>query len=102
MMIRCMIICSCNIVLDYIGSSSKAIITHCLQNTSSFQMVILTIQMWMIFFYVSCYPPLTKCPKLPIAICMQWNYFGSGHGKGKWDGPKAHIKQALKVEYVKP
>jgi hypothetical protein len=33
---------------------------------------------------------------------MQWNYFGSGHGKGKWDGPKAHIKQALKVEYVKP
>jgi hypothetical protein len=29
---------------------------------------------------------------------MQWNYFGNGHGNGRWDGVVASIKQALNVE----
>jgi hypothetical protein len=49
-------------------------------------------------FYVSHYLSLTKCKELPLGTCMQWNYFSSGHGKGRWDGAKASIKQALKSE----
>ncbi len=53
-------------------------------------------------FYVAHYPSLTKCPKLLLGTYMQWNYFGSGHRKGCWDAVGTSIKQALKVEQVKP
>ena len=26
----------------------------------------------------------------------------TGHGKGRWDGARAHVKQALRAEQVKP
>ena len=31
---------------------------------------------------------------------MQWNYFGSGHGKGEHDGGGAVIKRALTSEQL--
>lgn len=31
---------------------------------------------------------------------MLWNYFGTGHGKGKWDGAGAVIKRALRNEQL--
>ena len=31
---------------------------------------------------------------------MQWNYFGSGHGKGEHDGAGAVIKRALTSEQL--
>jgi len=33
---------------------------------------------------------------------MQWNHFGTGHGKGQWDKTGAHVKEALRREQVKP
>ncbi len=30
-----------------------------------------------------------------------WNYFGTGLGKGQWDGVKTSIKNALRSEHVK-
>jgi hypothetical protein len=54
------------------------------------------------FFYVARYPSLTNSEELPLRTCMQWNYFGSGHGKGRWDGIGASIKQVLRSEQVKP
>jgi len=33
---------------------------------------------------------------------MQWNWFGSSPGKGRWNGAGAHVKQALQAEQVKP
>jgi hypothetical protein len=51
---------------------------------------------------VAHYPSLTKCDELLIGTCMQWNYFGSGHGKGRWYGARVSIKQALKSKQVKP
>ncbi len=48
------------------------------------------------------YPSLTKCDELPLGTCMSWNYFDSGHGKGRWDGARASIKHAFRFEQVKP
>jgi hypothetical protein len=31
---------------------------------------------------------------------MQWNHFGFSHGKGRWDGARVHVKQALRVEQI--
>ncbi len=31
---------------------------------------------------------------------MQWNHFGSCHGKGHQDGAGVHVKQALRVEQI--
>jgi hypothetical protein len=53
-------------------------------------------------FFVTRYPTLTRSPQLPNGCAMQWNHFGSGHGKGRWDGAGATIKQALRAEQVKP
>jgi hypothetical protein len=33
---------------------------------------------------------------------MQWNYFDNNHGKGRWDGVGASIKQAFRAKQVKP
>lgn len=54
------------------------------------------------FFNVSHYPSLTKCQELPLGTYMQWNYFDNNHGKGRWDGVGASIKQALRAKQVKP
>ena len=31
---------------------------------------------------------------------MLWSYYGTGHGKGKWDGARAIIKKALRFEQL--
>jgi hypothetical protein len=49
-------------------------------------------------FYVARYPSLTNSEELPFRTCMEWNHFGSGHYKGRWDGVGAFIKQALRFE----
>jgi hypothetical protein len=33
---------------------------------------------------------------------MQWNYFGNGHGKGRWDGTRSSIKQVFRAKQVQP
>jgi len=33
---------------------------------------------------------------------MEWNYWGTGHGKGPRDGARACLKQALQKEQLKP
>lgn len=53
-------------------------------------------------FFVARYPSLTQSEDLPLGCAMQWNHFGTGHGKGRWDGAGAHVKQALRAEQVKP
>jgi hypothetical protein len=52
------------------------------------------------FFFVVRYPSLTRNEELPMVCAMQWNYFGFGHGKGRWDGARPHVKQALRVEKI--
>ncbi len=39
---------------------------------------------------------------MPFGTCMQWNYFGNGHGKGIWDVAGTSRKQPLRSEHVKP
>ena len=53
-------------------------------------------------YFVARYPSLTRTSDLDLGCTMQWNWFGSGHGKGRWDGVGAHVKQALRAEQVKP
>ena len=53
-------------------------------------------------YFVAKYPSLTRTSDLPLGCTMQWNWFGSGHGKGRWDGAGVHVKQALRAEQVKP
>ena len=53
-------------------------------------------------YFVARYPSLTRSNDLPSGCTMQWNWFGSGHGKGRWDGAGAHVKQALRAKQVKP
>lgn len=31
---------------------------------------------------------------------MLWNYYGTGHGKGEWDGAGAVVKRALRNEQL--
>lgn len=31
---------------------------------------------------------------------MLWSFFGSGHGKGEWDGAGAVVKRALRAEQL--
>lgn len=31
---------------------------------------------------------------------MLWNFFGTGHGKGEWDGAGAVVKKALRSEQL--
>ena len=53
-------------------------------------------------YFMARYPSLTCTSDLPLGCTMQWNWFGSEHGKGRWDGGGAHVKQALRAEQVKP
>lgn len=53
-------------------------------------------------YFVARYPSLTISEELPLGCVMQWNHFGTGHGKGQWDGAGAHVKEALRREQVKP
>ncbi len=43
-------------------------------------------------FFVVCYPSLIRRDDLPLGCAMQWNHFGSNHGKGRWDGARATMK----------
>jgi hypothetical protein len=70
---------------------------HCV-----FRWIFLTIQMWKVSLLCCTYPSLTKSEELPLRTCMEWNYFGSGHNKGRWDGVGASIKQARRSKQVKP
>jgi hypothetical protein len=51
-------------------------------------------------FCVVQYPSLTKREELPMRCAMQWDHFGSNHGKGRWDGARGHVKQALRAEQI--
>jgi hypothetical protein len=42
------------------------------------------------------------CNEFPNGCRMQWNYWGTGHGKGPHDGAGACLKQSLRKEQVKP
>lgn len=42
------------------------------------------------FYFVARYPGLTD------GCTMNWNFFGTGHGKGEWDGAGAVVKRALR------
>jgi hypothetical protein len=50
---------------------------------------------------VSRYQALTKNVGLPWGCVMGWNYFGTGHGKGQWDGAVTHVRNVLQAEQVK-
>ena len=45
-------------------------------------------------YFVSRYPSLTG------GCEMEWNFFGTGHGKGEWDGAGAILKRALRTEQL--
>jgi hypothetical protein len=45
-----------------------------------------------LFCFVAHYPSLTRSEELPMGCSMQWNHYGSGHGKGHYDGARAHVK----------
>lgn len=47
------------------------------------------------------YPGLTISEELPSGCEMDWNYWGTGHGKGPHDGAGACVKRALRKEQVK-
>lgn len=48
-------------------------------------------------YFVAKYPNLTDVCK------MLWQYFGSGHGKGEWDGARAVVlKSRLRHEQRTP
>lgn len=42
------------------------------------------------FYFVARYPGATN------GCTMNWNFFGTGHGKGEWDGAGAVVKRALR------
>lgn len=46
-------------------------------------------------------PGLTTSEKLPNGCEMDWNYWGTGHGKGPHDGAGACVKRALRSEQIK-
>lgn len=44
---------------------------------------------------------MTVCDELPKGCRLEWNFWGSGHGKGPHDGAGACLKQALRKEQLK-
>jgi hypothetical protein len=38
---------------------------------------------------------------IPSGCVMGWNYFGTSHGKGQWDGVITHVKSVLCSEQMK-
>jgi hypothetical protein len=55
-------------------------------------------------YVLSCcrYQQLTVCDELPEGCQMQWNFWGTGYGKGPHDGARACLKQSLRKEQLKP
>ncbi|KAG0631145.1 hypothetical protein M758_1G230800 [Ceratodon purpureus] len=53
------------------------------------------------FFFVAKYPSLTVSDNLPTGCKLDWNYWGTGHGKGPHDGAGACVKRALRKEQLK-
>lgn len=41
-----------------------------------------------------------RYPSLTGGCKMNWNFFGSGHGKGEWDGAGAVVKRTLRTEQL--
>ena len=41
-----------------------------------------------------------RYPALTSGCKMLWNYYGTGHRKGKWDGAGAVVKRALRNEQL--
>jgi len=48
------------------------------------------------WFHVARYPGLTIYLELPFGCMMQWNYWGTCHGKGPHDGARACLKQTIR------
>jgi hypothetical protein len=53
------------------------------------------------WYHVARYQEKTKSPEMPIGCVMGWHFFGTGHGKGTWDGAGAHLKNFLRSEQLK-
>lgn len=43
---------------------------------------------------------LCRYPSLTGGCKMLWNFYGSGHGKGEWDGAGAVVKRTLRSEQL--
>lgn len=41
-----------------------------------------------------------RYPSLTGGCNMLWNFYGSGHGKGEWDGVGAVVKRTLRSEQL--
>ncbi|CAM6089455.1 unnamed protein product [Calypogeia fissa] len=53
------------------------------------------------WYHVARYQEKTKSIELPRGCVMGWHFFGTGHGKGTWDGAGAHLKNFLRSEQLK-
>ncbi len=53
------------------------------------------------WYFVACYPRLTICDQRSKGVQMCWNYFTSGHGKGKVNGVGALLKSEIRKEQIK-
>ena len=54
------------------------------------------------WYFISRYPNLTTTDMVRDGCQMSWNYFASGHGKGKVDGAGALLKREIRNEQLKP
>ncbi len=43
---------------------------------------------------------VARYPSLINGCIMTWNFLGTEHGKGEWDGARVVVKQALKNEQI--
>ena len=50
------------------------------------------------WYFVAKYPSLTTLARMPSRCHMMWNFFTSGHGKGKVDGARALSKREIQKE----
>ncbi len=90
-----MIICLYNTASNSIGNFLDYKAFYCLLNTFFFNGCPSQFKCAKTLFFVLHYPSLTKRDDFPLGCAMQWNHFGSGQGKGRWDGVGATVKQAL-------
>lgn len=56
----------------------------------------------MVWYFLGKYNNFIVNPQVPIGYQVLWNYFTSGHGKGKVDEASALLKQELWKEQIKP
>ena len=54
------------------------------------------------WYFISQYPNLISSDMMRDGCQMSWNYFASGHGKGKVDGAGALLKREIRNEQLKP